>query len=85
LYLITFLRPYWTKWRPYARLAIDAAGEYFVPAARLAALPEGGNASQVVDIINVIFQIGFIITAVIVVIQIVKQLQTTEARDADAA
>ena len=85
LHLVTFLRPYFTKRRSYARLAVDSswllvlailirAGQYFVPVASVQNLPENVNANQVVDILNMTFQIGFSVAAVIVFIQIVKEL-----------
>jgi hypothetical protein len=80
------VRPYWTKERSYCRLAIDAAwllvlatlissGELFVPIASVAASADGVNLAKVVNIINVSFQIGFVVTGITVVIDIVREVQ----------
>ena len=85
LYLVNFLRPYWTKARSYARLAINASwlvvltplirvGQPFVAAVRPATLPEAVDLNRLVDIINASFQIGFVVMGIIVVIEIVREL-----------
>jgi hypothetical protein len=81
LSLVNFVHPYWTKARSYSRLAIDAAwllvlatlissAELFVPLATFATSPEDVNVDKVVSIINGSFQIGFVLTGVMVVIEI---------------
>ena len=50
------------------------ARQYFVPVASVPNLPEPVNADQVVNILDMCFQIGFTVAAVIVFIQIVKEL-----------
>jgi len=91
LHVINFVRPYWTRRRSLMRLSISvgtlalmayllSAGEWFVPATTLPKLPEGVSVERVVSIVNASFHIGFIVTMVITVVEIVRELYRLKNR-----
>ncbi len=90
LHVIDFVRPYWTRPRALARLALDAAWllvftflaraeELFVASAG-ANVPDGVQIDRVVDLASTGFQIGFVIAAVIAVVEIVRRVYQLKRR-----
>jgi hypothetical protein len=86
LSFVNVMRPYRTKGRTYARLAVNGvwlivlvalvrSGDYFVPAVRIGTAQEGVKVDEVVTIINASFHLGFIAAAVVVVVEIVRELR----------
>ncbi len=91
LHIVDFVRPYWTRPRALLRLAISAAwllvftflaraDELFLPGSNLPKVPEGVHVDRVVDIVNVSFQIGFVLAVVITVVEIVRALRRLNHR-----
>jgi hypothetical protein len=84
LHVVNFLRPYWTRPRLLARVAIHVAtlsvfgmllraDGWFVLRPGAAA-PDGMQLDQILRLIHVAFQIGFVVAAIITAIEIVKDL-----------
>lgn len=91
VHVVNFVRPYWTRARSLVRLAIHGAnllvfsflakaGGAFVPASTMTSLPDGPRVEHVVEIINASFQVGFIIAALITVVEIVRELRRLKNR-----
>jgi hypothetical protein len=85
------VRPYWTKPRALMRLAVSfawlfvftflaRAGDLFLPRFKSSAVPQGVQVDRVVDIINISFQIGFVVAAAITVFEIVRALRRLKHR-----
>jgi hypothetical protein len=90
LHLIDFVRPYWSRRRALARVAISGAtllifmflaraGELF-HAAPAAGIPDNVQVDGIVRIINASFQIGFAIAAFIAAFEIVMALRRLKHR-----
>lgn len=91
LHAIDFARPYWTRRRSLMQLAINGAylvmlavllnaGEWFVPAATAPTLPEGVHVERIADLINAGFHIGFIVTGIIILVEIARELHRLRSR-----
>jgi hypothetical protein len=89
-------RPYWTKARAVARLGIHAgylllfgfllaANDSFVIAARAAASDNAARVGELVNIINISFQIGFLFVVVLTVFEAVRELQRIRSRSASSS
>jgi hypothetical protein len=91
VHIVDFVRPYWTRPRALIRLTISAAwlvmftllsraDELFLPRFTGSRVPEGVHLDRVVEIVNVSFQIGFVVAAVITVVEIVRTLRRLKQR-----
>lgn len=91
VHIVDFVRPYWTRARALLRLAISAAwlfvftflarvDELFLSGSTVSRVPESVPVDRVVDIVNVSFQIGSVVAAVITVIEIVRALRRLKHR-----
>jgi hypothetical protein len=90
-HVVNLARPYWTKERSLARIGINVgtilvlvvlllADAWFVPAALHPTPPVGMQISRVVEIINVSFRIGFIVSLVIVAVEVVREFYRMKRR-----
>lgn len=84
LHAVNLMRPYWTKARSLARLAIEGAtlvvvalllraNHWFVPVSPRGPLPAGVDVDRVVEVINAGFQIGFFFVFLMTAIEIVRE------------
>jgi hypothetical protein len=90
LYGVNFFRPYWTQGRSVAKAAIHlasfivfaglfGAGEWFV-ASPAAAASTGVQVNRVVDIINASCAIGLLFTAIISLVELLRELRLLNVR-----
>lgn len=91
LHIVDFVRPYWTRPRALLRLAINAAwllvftflaraDDLFLPGSNLSSVPEGVHVDRIVDIVNMSFQMGFVVAVVVTVVEIVRALRRLNHR-----
>ena len=91
-----FVRPYWTRPRALMRLAINVtwlfvcsflarAGDLFLSRYTGSEVPEAVHLDRVADVINMSFQIGFAVAAVITVFEIGTSAAPIEAPARHAA
>jgi hypothetical protein len=87
---VNFLRPYWTPGKSVARAAIhlasfivfaglSGAGEWFV-ASQAAAASTGLHVNGVIDIINASCAIGLLFTAIVSLVELLRELRRLNAR-----
>jgi hypothetical protein len=90
LHGVNFLRPYWTQPRSVTRVGIQlasfivfvgllGAGEWFV-ASQAAAASTGVQVNRVIEIINASFAIGLLFTAIMSLVEFVRELRLLHVR-----
>ena len=90
LHAVKFLRPYWTPARSVARTAIHLAsfivsvgllggGEWFV-AAQAAAGSTAVHVNRVIDVVNASFAIGLVFTAILNLVEFLRELRLLNVR-----